>query len=132
MNLYDILNVILQKIFKCVNIINSFNREIYRDLYDYSKQKYSILYYNLVQLKIDIENDLKKYIEFQKDYQHKINEFVGVYHFHIPNKNQHQDYLRSIFFIKIENKETSEKIEQLIQKFLLFNFDFLNKIFMNN
>lgn len=130
--LYNILNVILQKIFKCVNIINSFNREMHRNIYDYSKQKYSILYYNLVQLKIDIENDLKKYIEFQKDYQHKINEFVGVYHFHIPNKNQHQDYLTSIFFIKIENKETSERIEQLIQKFLLFNFDFLNKIFMNN
>ncbi len=116
-NFQNILNIILQNIYKYILVMNYINKDIYYNIYQFQSKNYNLYLFYFNQIKSEIENTFKEYIKFQEYYQHNINEFIGIYHFYISKDSQH-NFLQKIFSLKIENNNNSEKIIDVIKKFI--------------
>ena len=126
-NLQNILNILLQNIYKYILVLNYINKDIYNNVFQFQNKNYNLYLFYFNQIKSDIENIFKDYIKFQEYYQHKINEFIGIYHLYISKVSQ-QNILQKIFLLKIQNRNNSEKIIELIKKFIQSITESINRI----
>ena len=67
-------------------------------------------------MKKRLKNYIKLYNNFQVQYQNKMNDFFSYYYYKIPNNSI--ILIREFFQIKIENSNFSQKINELIEKFI--------------
>ena len=126
-NLQNILNILLQNIYKYILVLNYINKDIYNNVFQFQNKNYNLYLFYFNQIKSDIETIFKDYIKFQEYYQHKINEFIGIYHLYISKVSQ-QNILQKIFLLKIQNRNNSEKIIELIKKFIQSITESINRI----
>jgi hypothetical protein len=107
--------------------LNYINKDIYNNVFQFQNKNYNLYLFYFNQIKSDIETIFKDYIKFQEYYQHKINEFIGIYHLYISKVSQ-QNILQKIFLLKIQNRNNSEKIIELIKKFIQSITESINRI----
>ena len=124
--LRDILDILLQNIYKFILVVNSFNFQRYLHLFTFFEQNFKYFYEYLIKIQENIKYNLKSFIEFQENYGHQINEFIRSYH-----NSSNTDFLFEINFmlsIKIQNKSCSEGIQENVEKFLKYSNDYLDNI----
>ena len=124
--LRDILDILLQNIYKFILVVNSFNFQRYQHLFTLLEQDFKYFYEYLIKIQENIKYNLKSFIEFQENYGHQINEFIRSYH--NSSNTEFLFQMNFMFSIKIQNKSFSEGIQENVEKFLKYSNDYLDNI----
>ena len=122
--LKDILDILLQNIYKFILVVNSLNKERFNHLFTFLNDEFIKFYNYLVQLHQVIKEKFKLLKEFQENFAHLINELIRNYH--INSNKELFSGLNFLCLIKIENKSFSQGLEENINKFINFSEEFLN------
>ena len=112
----SILFALLTNVYKFILIFYSFNQNRMQNFSFFDNQNYKIYYENIINFEKEIKNYIKLYNNFQVQYQNKMNDFFSYYYYKIPNNSI--ILIREFFQIKIENSNFSQKINELIEKFI--------------
>ena len=112
----SILFALLTNVYKFIIIFYSFNQNRMQNFSFFDNQNYKIYYENIINFEKEIKNYIKLYNNFQVQYQNKMNDFFSYYYYKIPNNSI--ILIREFFQIKIENSNFSQKINELIEKFI--------------
>jgi hypothetical protein len=112
----SILFALLTNVYKFIIIFYSFNQNRMQNFSFFDNQNYKIYYENIINFEKEIKNYIKIYNNFQVQYQNKMNDFFSYYYYKIPNNSI--ILIREFFQIKIENSNFSQKINELIEKFI--------------
>ncbi len=124
--LKDILDLLLQNIYKFILVVNILNKERFNHLFTFLNDEFIKYYEYLFQLHQVIKENFKHLVDFQENFGHLINEFIRNYHI---NTNKEFYYGLNFFFsIKIENKSISQGIQDNINKFIHSSEEFLKSL----
>ena len=124
--LEDILNNLLQDIYKFILIIHILNKQKYENLFKNTNVNLKIFSKYVSKLIEELTTNLKLFIDFSENYDHLINEVLRIHH--IYSEKLTFSSINYIFSIKIENKKNYLNIKSNIEKFLKYSKEFLYNI----
>ena len=124
--LEDILNNLLQDIYKFILIIHILNKQKYENLFKNTNENLKKFSKYLSKLIEELTTNLKLFIDFSENYDHLINEILRIHH--IYSEKLTFSSINYIFSIKIENKKNYLNIKSNIEKFLKYSKEFLYNI----
>ena len=124
--LEDILNNLLQDIYKFILIIHILNKQKYENLFKNTNVNLKIFSKYVSKLIEELTTNLKLFIDFSENYDHLINEILRIHH--IYSEKLTFSSINYIFSIKIENKKNYLNIKSNIEKFLKYSKEFLYNI----
>ena len=108
-------------------IIYSLNENRISRYCSFTNQDYKVYYENFIQLKQEIENNLKSFSEFQNNHQFKINDFIGYVYNNYPKVTSF-NFMSTLLTMKIENINYSHQISETVQKFINNSYKYIDEI----
>ena len=126
-HLENIIYSLFTNIYKFVLIIYSLNENRISRYCSFTNQDYKVYYENFIQLKQEIENNLKSFSEFQNNHQFKINDFIGYVYNNYPKVTSF-NFMSTLLTMKIENINYSHQISETVQKFINNSYKYIDEI----